>query len=367
MEANVPNLPPELVKLIGRLHFRTSYGQNVLNHSIEVSVLAATIAAELGADVDVCKVAGLLHDLGKAIDQEVEGPHMLISGEIAQALQALAEGGSRHRLAPRHRRRAAVLEAAIVQAADAISAARPGARRETIDLYIKRLEMLESIANSFTGVEKSFAIQAGREVRIIVKPEDVDEVVRHPAGPRCGAQDRGEHGLSRPDQGLRRPRDALGGLCQVIRATSGGDEATNTVDLHTHSTASDGLYPPAELVGLAHEAGLRVIGLIDHDTTDGLEEAIEAGEPSSVSPVIPGIEVNTTLAEHRGDAHVLGYYLQYGDPAFQANLRLLRDARVRRGERMVERLREQGFDHHVGAGARAWARAPSDARISHAR
>lgn len=123
---------------------------------------------------------------------------------------------------------------------------------------------------------------------------------------------------------------------------SGGDEATNTVDLHTHSTASDGLYPPAVLVGLAHEAGLRVIGLVDHDTTDGLEEAIEEGEQLGVT-VIPGIEVNTTLAEHRGDAHMLGYYLQYGDPAFQANLRLLRDARVRRGERMVERLREQGF------------------------
>ena len=175
-EANITNLPPELVKLIGRLHFRSSYGQNVLNHSIEVSVLAASMAAELGADVNVCKVAGLLHDLGKAIDQEVEGPHMLISGEIARRFNRSPK--VIHAIVAHHATETEPqsLEAAIVQAADAISAARPGARRETIDLYIKRLETLESIANSFTGVEKSFAIQAGREVRIIVKPDEVDEV-----------------------------------------------------------------------------------------------------------------------------------------------------------------------------------------------
>jgi ribonucrease Y len=179
VEANVSNLPPELVKLIGRLHFRSSYGQNVLNHSIEVSVLAATIAAELGADVGVCKVAGLLHDLGKAIDQEVEGPHMLISGEIARRFNRSPK--IIHAIVAHHATdtEPQSLEAAIVQAADAISAARPGARRETIDLYIRRLETLESIANSFTGVEKSFAIQAGREVRIIVKPEEVDEIAAH--------------------------------------------------------------------------------------------------------------------------------------------------------------------------------------------
>jgi ribonucrease Y len=175
-EANITNLPPELVKLVGRLHFRTSYGQNVLNHSIEVSVLAASMAAELGADVGVCKVAGLLHDLGKAIDQEVEGPHMLISGEIARRFNRSPK--VIHAIVAHHATEAEPqsLEAAIVQAADAVSAARPGARRETIDLYIRRLESLESIANSFTGVEKSFAIQAGREVRIIVKPEEVDEI-----------------------------------------------------------------------------------------------------------------------------------------------------------------------------------------------
>jgi ribonuclease Y len=179
LEANITGLQPELIKLLGRLHFRTSYGQNVLNHSIEVSVLAATMAAELGADVQVCKVAGLLHDLGKAIDQEVEGPHALIAGEVARRF-----GKSPrviHAMVAHHATEAEPqsLEAAIVQAADAISAARPGARRETVELYIKRLEALERIANSFEGVERSFAIQAGREVRILVKPEEVDEVAAH--------------------------------------------------------------------------------------------------------------------------------------------------------------------------------------------
>ena len=179
MEANITSLQPELVKIVGRLHFRTSYGQNVLNHSIEVSVLAATIAAELGADVNVCKVAGLLHDMGKAIDQEVEGPHALIGGEIARRFGKSPK--IIHAMVAHHATDAEPqsLEAAIVQAADAISAARPGARRETVDLYIKRLESLEQIANSFEGVEKSFAIQAGREVRIIVKPDEVDEVAAH--------------------------------------------------------------------------------------------------------------------------------------------------------------------------------------------
>ncbi|HEY6411760.1 MAG TPA: ribonuclease Y, partial [Ktedonobacteraceae bacterium] len=175
MEANVHGLQPELLKIIGRLHFRTSYGQNVLAHSVEVSILAATIAHELGADVNVCKTAALLHDMGKAIDQEVEGPHAIIGGEVARRFGKSPK--IIHAMVAHHATESEPqsLEAAIVQAADAISAARPGARRETIDLYIKRLEALESIANSFTGVEKSFAIQAGREVRIIVKPEEIDE------------------------------------------------------------------------------------------------------------------------------------------------------------------------------------------------
>ncbi len=175
MEANVHGLQPELLKILGRLHFRTSYGQNVLAHSVEVSILAATMAHELGADVNVCKTAALLHDMGKAIDQEVEGPHAIVGGEIARRFGKSPK--VIHAMVAHHATEAEpqTLEAAIVQAADAISAARPGARRETVDLYIKRLEALEGIANSFTGVEKSFAIQAGREIRIIVKPEEIDE------------------------------------------------------------------------------------------------------------------------------------------------------------------------------------------------
>jgi len=174
-EANITGFQPELIKLVGRLHFRTSYGQNVLNHSIEVAVLAGIMAAELGADVQTCKVAGLLHDLGKAFDQEIEGPHALISGEIARRYNKSPK--VIHAIVAHHATEADAmsLEAIIVQAADAISAARPGGRRETVDLYLKRLEMLEQIANSFTGVEKSFAVQAGREIRIIVKPEEIDE------------------------------------------------------------------------------------------------------------------------------------------------------------------------------------------------
>jgi ribonuclease Y len=175
LEANVHGLQPELLKILGRLHFRTSYGQNVLAHSVEVSILAATIAHELGADVNICRTAALLHDMGKAIDQEVEGPHAIVGGEVARRFGKSPK--IIHAMVAHHASETEpqTLEAAIVQAADAISAARPGARRETVDLYIKRLEALEHIANSFTGVEKSFAIQAGREIRIIVKPEEVDE------------------------------------------------------------------------------------------------------------------------------------------------------------------------------------------------
>ncbi|MBA3827111.1 MAG: ribonuclease Y [Ktedonobacterales bacterium] len=175
VEANVVGIQTELAKMIGRLHFRTSYGQNVLNHSIEVAVLAGIMASELGADAHVCKVAGLMHDLGKAFDQEIEGPHALISGEIAKRFGKSPE--IVHAIVAHHAMEGdpMSLEAVIVQAADAISASRPGGRRETVELYMKRLDMLEQIANSFTGVEKSFAVQAGREVRIIVKPEEINE------------------------------------------------------------------------------------------------------------------------------------------------------------------------------------------------
>jgi ribonuclease Y len=175
IEAGVHGLQPDLLKILGRLRFRTSYGQNVLAHSVEVAILAGIMAHELGADVNVAKTAALLHDMGKAIDQEVEGPHAIVGGEVARRFGKSPK--IVHAIVAHHATETEPqsLEAAIVQAADAISAARPGARRETIDLYIKRLEALEYIANSFTGVEKSFAIQAGREVRIIVKPEEVNE------------------------------------------------------------------------------------------------------------------------------------------------------------------------------------------------
>ena len=174
-EANVPGLHPDLVKLLGRLKFRTSYGQNVLGHSLEVSVLCANLAAELGADINIAKTAGLLHDIGKAVDHEVEGPHALIGADIAKRLGRSAK--IVHAIAAHHNEEEPqTIEAFIVQTADAISGARPGARREMVETYIKRLEALEGVANSFEGVEKSFAIQAGREVRILVQPNSIDDL-----------------------------------------------------------------------------------------------------------------------------------------------------------------------------------------------
>jgi ribonuclease Y len=174
-EANVVGLHPDLIKLLGRLKYRTSYGQNVLHHSLETSLIAAGLGAELGADVNVCKTAGLLHDIGKAVDHEVEGPHALIGAEIAKRLGRSPK--IVHAIAAHHgEEEPQTVEAFIVATADAISGARPGARREMVENYIKRLEALEGVANSFDGVEKSFAIQAGREVRILVSPMSLDDL-----------------------------------------------------------------------------------------------------------------------------------------------------------------------------------------------
>ncbi|MEO8462456.1 MAG: ribonuclease Y [Chloroflexota bacterium] len=174
-DAGVPGLPADIVKLLGRLKYRTSYGQNVLLHSVEASALAGAIAGEIGADIMIAKMGGLLHDLGKAVDHEVEGPHAAIGAAIA--LKAELPAKVVNAIAAHHQEvEYACLEAPIVQVADAISASRPGARGETMDTYIKRLEDLQAIAESFTGVERSFAVQAGREVRILVRPEEIDDL-----------------------------------------------------------------------------------------------------------------------------------------------------------------------------------------------
>jgi ribonucrease Y len=175
LKAGVHGLGPEFIRTLGRLKWRTSYGQNVLMHSLEVAHLSAMMAYELGADVNVARTAGLLHDIGKAVDHDVEGPHAQIGADMAKRLGRSPK--IVHAIAAHHgEEEPTTVEAIIVQAADAISSARPGARREALESYVKRLEALETVANSFEGVDKCFAIQAGREIRIIVRPDAIDDL-----------------------------------------------------------------------------------------------------------------------------------------------------------------------------------------------
>lgn len=176
IETGITGLPPQLVELLGKMYFRTSYGQNVLNHSIEVSHLGAMMASELGADVNVARRAGLFHDIGKALDHEMEGSHIEIGVNVLRRYResdaVIHCVASHHEDIPLE-----TVEAVIVYSADAISSTRPGARRENVETYIKRMTALEEIADSFDGVDKSFAIQAGREVRVIVRPDEVDDLL----------------------------------------------------------------------------------------------------------------------------------------------------------------------------------------------
>jgi ribonuclease Y len=175
IDVGVPGLHPEILKLLGRLKFRTSYGQNQLDHAVETAHIASILAHELGADVQVAKAGALLHDLGKAVDHEVEGPHALIGADLAKRYgvspAVINAVGAHH-----GEQEGQSLEAVIVEAADAISGARPGARRESLETYVKRIKALEEVAKSFDGVDESYAIQAGREIRIMVKPEQVDDL-----------------------------------------------------------------------------------------------------------------------------------------------------------------------------------------------
>ena len=207
-EVGVRGLHPEMVKLLGRLKYRYSFGENVLQHSMEVAQLAAMIASEVGADVKIAKAGGLLHDIGKALSHEVEGPHAEIGADVA-ARHSVANNVCTC-IGEHHDDDMSSVEAFIVSAADAISAARPGSRRDTVENYIKRLEALEEVGRAFDGVEKCFAIQAGREVRIMVQPQKIDDVAASKMAREVVQEDRTDACLPRSNQGDRDQREPLG-------------------------------------------------------------------------------------------------------------------------------------------------------------
>ena len=207
VDTEVTGLHPEVTKTLGRLRYRFSYGQNQLRHSIETSWLAAALAQEIGADIEVARVGGLLHDVGKAVDRELEGTHAAVGADIARRFNVPREVV--HCIEAHHEEvRPETTEALVVIIADAMSGSRPGARRESSEQYVKRLEALESIANSFDGVNQSFAIQAGREVRIIVEPKAIDDRGRDAARARRLEEDRRDAPVSRRDPSHGRARDA---------------------------------------------------------------------------------------------------------------------------------------------------------------
>ena len=343
-EAGVHGLHPEVVKMMGKMRFRTSYGQNQLQHSIEVAHLASMMAAELGADVAQTRRAAFLHDIGKVMTSEIEGPHHIIGadfirrfGEVDEVCEAVS---GHHDHDPEDQS----VEAVLVQAADAISGARPGARRESVEHYVKRLEALESVANSFEGVEKSFAIQAGREVRIMVRPDEIDdhgavrlardivkrieETLQYPGQVKVTVVRETRAVDLRPinNEPLtpQPPLPCAGEGEQLLRfspllagegpgvSVSYGEvsmpDTTGKIDLHLHTNKSDGRLSPTELVRLAHKGGVRRMALTDHDTTDGVEEAMAEGAALGVE-VIPGVELGTD--SRSGDLHMLGLFLDY--------------------------------------------------------
>ena len=247
---------PEIVKLLGRLHFRQSYSQNVLDHSVEVAHLMGLMASELGIDPAPAKRAGLLHDIGKAVSHEFEGPHAVVGADFIKRYgesDAVVNGVASHHYDVPPIGPLGIL----VSAADAISASRPGARSETMTTYLKRIEDLEKIALSFPGVDKCFAVQAGRELRVLVHHEQVNDEQAFRSRPQHRAQDRGKPAISRPDKDHRHPRNALRGSREVVQTAQLKSERCSSPLVrpdersHTPTLPAIGIAPRTWILGAA--------------------------------------------------------------------------------------------------------------------